>query len=140
MNRYQVFWISFALVLSGCASMPTPNPWDGLETETEQATKAIDCGQFPSPIMATEDAVTYDLDGLNSLNAYRLCSEANEANVDEHAAQIGQLKLARKGLTEAGQAQRNISLMLKEIMEEERKNNFWQKLGWAAIALAGVAL
>lgn len=140
MHRLLTCLMLFAVALSGCASTPTPNPWDGLTTETEPAVSSLDCGSFPLPSDATETSVTYDIGGLNALNAYRVCSEANEANVDEHALQIGQLKLARKGLTEAGQAQHNISLMFKEMMEEERKNNFWQKLGWAAIALAGVAL
>ncbi len=140
MKKWQIYLTLFAVALSACASTPAPNPWEGLETETEQATTAIDCGSFPMPSEAFEAYVVYDVTGLNALEAYRACSEANEANVDEHSAQISQLKLARKGLVEAGQAQYNISLMLKEMMEEERKNNFWQKLGWAAIAIAGVAL
>lgn len=127
-------------VLSGCASVPSVNPWDGLTVDTKPAATSIDCGSFPSPNEVIGDSIVYNNAGTNNLETYRACSEGNAAIVDEHALQIGQLKLARKGLTEAGQAQRNISIMLKEQMEEMRKHHFWQQLGWAAIAIAGVAL
>ena len=140
MRKWQLSLIISASLLSGCASSPAPNPWDGLTVETDPATTAIDCGSFPLPSEALEAAVVYDKAGLNALEAYRLCSEANEANVDEHAAQIGQLKISRKNLVEAGAAQRRIADLRSEILEDERKHMFWERLGLWAIALAGVAL
>ena len=111
--------VFFSLCLSACATTPQPNPWADLDTETEQAVQAIDCGQFPLPTESSDSGATYSLEGLNQLNAYRVCSESNELNMDEHAAQIGQLKISRKGLTEAGQAQYRISQMLEQIIEQE---------------------
>lgn len=127
--------------LSGCATSPPISPWAGLSVETVPAAAALDCGSFPGPSGATDEQITYDQAGVNALETYRVCAEANQGNVDEHAAQIKQLKIARKGLTEAGQAQRNIADMRAEMLEDERKHHFWQSLGyWVVIGAMGVAL
>ncbi len=136
---YRAFLISLSLVLSGCATT-TPNPWIGLDVSLEAATTPIDCGSFPLPSESTETHVVYDKSGLNALNAYRQCSEVNEAIAGEHVLQIGQLKIARKGLVEAGQAQRRISDMRQEMLKEERLSHLISTVGWAAIAIAGIVL
>ena len=130
--------ISFALV--SCASTPPVNPWDGLDVGLEPVATPLDCGSFPLPSESYKTHVVYDKAGLNDLNAYRQCSEANEGIAGEHALQIGQLKIARKGLVEAGSAQRRITDMHKQMLEEERRNHLISTIGWAAIALAGIAL
>jgi hypothetical protein len=143
MNRLLTFLIIGASLSlsSGCATSPPNNPWEGLSVETDSATAALDCGGFPAPTGTTGTEIAYDQAGVNDLEAYRVCSEANQANVDEHAAQIKQLKLARKGLTEAGQAQRNIADMRAEMLEDERKRNFFEKIGLYAVILGmGFAL
>jgi hypothetical protein len=113
----------------------------GLDTDISPATTPLDCGTFPFPSETYKTHVVYDKAGLNDLNAYRTCSEANEAIVSEHAQQIGQLKLARKGLTEAGQAQRRISDMKEQMLEDERRHNLWQTSGLYVVILAlGFAL
>jgi len=133
--------IGLNLILSGCAASPPNSPWEGLSVETDSATAALDCGGFPAPTSATGTEIAYDQAGVNDLEAYRVCSEANQANVDEHAAQIKQLKIARKGLTEAGQAQRNIADMRAEMLEDERKRNFFEKIGLYAVIIGmGLAL
>lgn len=136
-------WLMFLIVgvsLSGCATSPPESPWAGLTTDTEAATASIDCGSFPFPSSATGVEIVYDEAGVNSLEAYRVCSEANEANVDEHAAQIMQLKISRQALTEAGQAQRNIATMKQEMLEDERRHHFWSNIGqWILIIGLGAA-
>lgn len=126
--------------LSGCATGPPNSPWDGLSVETGPAAAALDCGDFPAPGGATGIEIVYDQAGVNDLEAYRVCAEANQANVAEHAAQIAQLKIARKGLTEAGQAQRNIANMKQEIIDEERRHHFFQSLGYWILIVGAVAL
>ena len=143
MSRLPTFWMVglSLLILSGCAASPPVSPGEGLSVETDSATAALDCGGFPAPTGATGTEIAYDQAGVNDLEAYRVCSEANQGNVDEHAAQIRQLKIARKGLTEAGQAQRNIADMRAEMLEDERKHHFWQSLGyWVVIGAMGFAL
>jgi len=83
----------------------------------------------------------YDKAGLNDLNAYRQCSEANEGIAGEHALQIGQLKIARKGLVEAGLAQRHIADMREEMLKDERQHHFFQSIGLYAVIIGmGFAL
>jgi len=93
------------LMISGCATS-APNPWQGLDVDLSPATDPIHC-VLPRPDDVIGQSITYTT--AHGLEAYRVCSEANEAIVIEHAAQIGQLKIARKGLVEAGRSQRRIS-------------------------------
>lgn len=138
MTRLAIFWIAGALI-SGCAT-PVPNPWDGFDSDTSQATGPVDCGSFPLPSSFDGEAIVYDKAGVNDLEAYRLCAEANEDLVREHAQQIGQLKVAKTALVEAGQAQRQVADLRKEILEEERRHWFWERLSyWAGFIVIGAA-
>jgi hypothetical protein len=124
---------------SGCTSTPPENPWDDLTTETDPAATAIDCGKFPAPTAASDAEIVYDKAGVNELEAYRVCSEANAAMTDEHAAQIGELKTSRKSLVAAGQSQRTIADMRETMLKDERSHHFWQSLGYWVIIIAAVA-
>ena len=135
--------LALFLMVGGLASCTSQqiSPWDGLTTETEPATKAIDCGSFPFPSDFNDSQVVYDQSGVNNLEAYRLCSEANENIANENAAMVDQLKLARKGLTEAGRSQRNIADLRQEMLEDERKHNFFEKIGLYVVIIGmGIAL
>lgn len=138
MKRLILSLISF-VVLSGCSSTPPNNPWNTLTTETTSAASPLDCGSFPLPTESYQTHVVYNKASLNDLNDYRQCSEANEAIASEHALQIGQLKLARKGLTEAGRSQRNIADMRQTMLDDERRHNFFQSIGLYAVII-GLAL
>ena len=140
--RISLIFLIIGLSLSaGCATQAPESPWTAVTTETGAATAALDCGSFPAPTTATGVEIGYDQAGTNALEQYRLCSEANQANVDEHAAQIGQLKVSRAALVEAGQAQRNIADMRAQMLEDERKHNFWTSIGyWVVIVAMGLAL
>lgn len=127
-------------VLSGCATTQVENPWDDLSTETDPAATSLDCGSFPLPSGATETGIEYNKAGTNNLEAYRQCAEANQAIVDLHAAQIGELEISRAALVEAGQSQRNIAQMRQEMLDDERQHHFWQSLGyWVMIIALGAA-
>lgn len=128
---------TFLLVgaLSACAA-PIPNPWQGLDVDLSPATTPIHC-VMPLPDVVEGQSITYTTSV--ALEAYRVCANANEAIVTEHAAQIGQLKLARKGLVEAGQAQRHISDMKQTMLDDERRHNLYMSVGYWAVIL-GLAL
>ena len=79
--------------------------------------------------------IVYDVDGVNALEAYRTCSEANQTIASENALQVDQLKIARKGLTEAGQAQRNIADMRQQMLEDERRHHLIQSVGYWVVML-----
>ena len=134
-------------VLSGCATQ-VPSPFRDLTMDISPAVGPIDCGKLPLPSSVSDtdndgeiDTISYDEDGSNALEAYRACSEDNTDIVYQHAAQILQLKIARKGLTEAGIAQRNIADMKQDMLEQERRHNFWNNLGlYVVIVGMGFAL
>ena len=146
--------------LSGCATQPPPNPWESLEPPSGNAVKPIECGDFPFPsavymkdqpvldengrqvkridntrFFYAEDLIVYDNAAVNALEAYRTCSEANYSIAETHAMQIDELKLATRGLIDAGKAQRRISDMRAEIIEDERRHNFYEKISLYAIIL-----
>jgi hypothetical protein len=137
MKKFLTFLIAGSL--SACVTAPPENPWDDLTVETDPAATPVDCGQFPAPTSATGTEIAYDQAGVNELEAYRVCSEANAAIADEHAAQIGELKTSRAALVEAGQSQRNIAEMRQEMLQDERQHHFWQSLGYWVIIIAAVA-
>ena len=129
------YTIILALLLSGCATV-TPNPWIGLDTDLSIATTPIHC-VMPLPDEVIGQSIVYETSV--PLEAYRVCSEANEDIVSEHALQIHQLKLARKGLTEAGQAQRRIADMKQTMLNDERRHNLYMSVGYWVVIL-GLAL
>ena len=138
MNRLLILLISFGILVS-CATT-SPNPWEGLDTSVSPAAAPIDCGGFPVPTETIGDSLVYDNAGGNALNDYRKCSEANEGIAGEHAAQIGQLKIARKALVEAGQSQRNIAEMRQTMLADERRHHLFQSAGYWVLILGAVAL
>ena len=133
MRKWLIFSIA-GVVLSGCATT-AENPWDGLTVDTDPAATSVDCGQFPLPSEVIGNAIVYDQAGVNDLEAYRACSEANKGIVDAHAAQIGHLKVARAALVDPGQSQRNIAQMRQEMLGDERRHNFYEKFGLYAVII-----
>ncbi len=137
MRKLALFLIA-GVALSGCVSTPD-NPWDGLTVDRSAAAEPVDCGSFPMPTEVIGESIVYE--DANALEAYRKCSEANEAIAEQHAMQIDQLKTAQQHLIEAGQAQRSIADMREEMLEDERKHNFFQTIGyWIVIIGMGSAL
>lgn len=139
MKKLLIFLISFAS-LSGCATQ-APDPWEGLDVDMSEAATSIDCGSFPMPDSTTDSVAIYDKAGMNELNAYRKCGDDQAKLVDEHSQQIDELKIVRKSLTEAGQAQANIASMKQEMLDDERKHNFYTTIGyWVLIVGLAAAL
>lgn len=120
-----------------CASVPE-NPWDGLTVDTVPAAQPLDC-VWPAPNDVIGDSVVFDNAGVNDLDDYKQCSEDNAAIVTEHAAQIAELKVARKALVESGQSQRNIAEMRAEMLEDERRHNFYTSIGYWVVIIGLVA-
>ena len=140
MRKQLIIFCLAGAALSGCASAPV-DPWAELTVDESPAALAVDCGSFPLPDAVNGDNLVYSNAGANDLEAYRRCSEANAAIVQQHALQIGQLKRSRAALVDAGRSQRNIATMRQEMLEDERKHQFWQSVGyWAVIIGMGLAL
>jgi len=144
MKKWLIFWIA-GLSLSACASAPDPNPWDEQVTETEPATRSVDCGRFPMPTEVREEngqivAITYNAEKTNDLERYRQCMGDNAGIADDNALTIDELKIVRKALVRAGAAQYNIAEMRETMLEDERKHHLWKSLGYWVLILGAVAL
>ena len=127
-------------VLSSCATVPAENPWQDLTVDEKPAATPIRCGAFPVPSGVTADTIVYDQAGTNDLEAYRVCAKANEALVEAHSQQIGQLKVTRRALVEAGQSQRRIAELRLTMLEDERRHHFWSGLGYWVLIAGAIAL
>ncbi len=124
-------------LLSGCATT-APNPWADLDVDLSAATAPLHC-VMPLPDEVIGQSIVYNTS--HALEAYRVCTEANAAIATEHVLQIAQLKLARQGLTEAGQAQSNIAAMKQQMLDDERRHNFFEKIGLYVVIIGlGAAL
>ena len=121
--------------LSGCATTPTPDPWANVEVDQTEAQQPVRLPEWPQETSETEDEVTFDLSGARALADYRIIGEGNTELAEEHAAQIDDLKDAVLSLVEGGRAQRRIADLRLEILEEERRHHFIEKMGLYALAL-----
>jgi len=127
-------WLLLCLVggLLACATPPV-NPWDSIEVPSEAIETPLPCDELPEP-EALDDI------GKGRIEAMHECAMANYDIASEHVTQIKKLRLATRDLIEAGQAQRRISDMHKQMLEEERRSHLISTIGWAALAVAGIAL
>ena len=124
--------------LSGCATTPTPDPWATVEVDESPAQQPVRLPEWPQEASSTEDEVTFDLSGARALAAYRIAGEGNTELAEEHAAQIDDLRRAAATLVETGQAQRRVADLRLEILEEERRHHFIEKISLYALALLGL--
>jgi len=84
--------------------------------------------------------IVYSNAGVNDLDAYRTCSEANAGIAGENAKTVDELKIARKALVEAGQAQRAVAELRSQIIEDERQARMWERVQyWFLIVVFGAA-
>jgi len=87
--------------------------------------------------------VTFDLEGARRLETWRVIGSGNTEIAAAHADQVDDLRDAARSLVEAGQAQRTVAEMRREILEEERRAHAIEKIGyWSAmlLLLVGVAV
>ena len=139
MKRLAILWTAGAL-LSGCISAPAPNPWDTVDVAPTATTRPLPLGKFPQPASFDDNTITYDASGVGELDAYRDRAEANTIVADSHADQVIELKAATRALVEAGKAQRRVADLNKEILADERRHWFWERLSyWAGLILIGAS-
>lgn len=66
---------------------------------------------------------------------------ANYDIANEHITQIEEMRDAAENLIDAGQHQRHIAEMKQEMLDDERKRNFFEKIGLYALIIGmGLAL
>ena len=121
-------------VLLGCATAPAANPWDSVEIPSEVIETPLPCYELPEPVVLDDI-------GQGRIDAMRECAMANYDIASEHIVQIESMRDATRDLVDAGQHQRRIAEMKQEMLNDERKSNFFEKIGLYAVILGmGLAL
>lgn len=113
--------------LLACAT-PTPNPWETVEVPSEVIETPLPCAELPAP-------EAFDEVGKGRIAAMRECAGANYDIANEHIAQIEEMREAVTNLVEAGSHQRAIADMRAEMLHEERKHHFYEKIGLYAVII-----
>jgi len=122
-----------AFLLVGCVA-PQVNPWDSIEVPSEAIETPLPCDELPEPI-ALDDI------GKGRILAMRECAMANYDITIEHITQIEEMRDAAESLIVAGKHQRRIAEMKQEMLDDERKRNFFEKIGlYALILVMGISL
>ncbi len=127
------FIVLFSILITSCATAPAENPWDSVEIPSEAIETPLPCDELPAPLALDEI-------GKGRIDAMRVCAMANYDIASEHVTQIEEMRDATQNLVEAGQHQRRIAEMFKQMMEEGRRTHFWQRLGWLLLFGGSLAL
>jgi len=130
-------------MLVGCATNTSPNPWDDLQVSADPAQRAVTLPEWPAPVSFTSDTVTFDLDGAKSLERFQIVAEGNTDIAEANADEIDALNRAAAALIEAGQRQRALTELQREILEDERRRHFIEKVGYwfgFAVIIAAASL
>lgn len=141
--RSQVAGASLSLILlsSGCVTSPSPDPWASITLTDKIPAQPIQLVEWPEPAEVTEARVSFDLEGATALLKFQTIAEGNTEIAKAHAAQIVELQKALAGMLEAGRAQRRVSDLRLEILQEERQQHLIEKIGLYVLMVAtlGVA-
>jgi len=101
---------------------------------TEAIEAPLPCSELPEP-------KSFDDIGKGRIQAMRDCADANYDIASEHVIQIEHMRDSVQNLTDAGQAQYNIAQMKQEMLDDERKHNFYTSIAyWVVIIALGAAL
>lgn len=95
---------------------------------------------WPEPVSETDETVTFDLDGATALLKFQTTAEGNTKIAKAHAAQIVELQHALAGMLEAGRAQRRVSDLRLEILQEERRQHVIEKVGLYVLMIATIGV
>ena len=127
------------VLISGCSTVQT-NPWDAVELDETPVEAPLALPELPKPTIVG-DTVVLDSGEAALIRAYGIIARANTTMAEEYSKSINERKRANTALVEAGQAQRIQSEMRLEMLEDERRHNFFTSIGyWVVIIALGVSL
>ena len=138
MKRYLKLFLAGVLI-SGCASEPT-NPWNDIELDETPVEAPLALPELPKPTIVGE-TVVLDASQAAQVRSYGIIARANTVMAEEYSKSINERKRANTALVEAGKAQRAQSEMRLEMLEDERRHNFFTSIGyWVIIVALGISL
>lgn len=138
MKHYLRLFLVGALI-SGCAAAPT-NPWDDVQVDVTPVEDPLALPGLPVPTIEG-DKVVLTAPQAAQVREYGIIARANTDMAGEYAGSINERKRANAALVDAGKAQRVQSEIRLEMLEDERRHNFFEKIGLYIVIIAlGVSL
>ena len=130
--------ICLSVCVLSCAT-PADN-WD-IKVPDSAVPKVIELPAFPDPIESNNDMAVYSKDAVKEMVLYTIAAKANTGAGEELAEEVKDLRRGAEKLVEMGKIQENISNMKGEALDDERKHNFFEKIGLYVVIIGmGVAL
>lgn len=137
MKRLAILLI--AGIVAGCATTPTPSPWNIPKIE-DAATQPADLPTLPEAQVIRSDGVEYlafTRGGAGVLQAFVETAESNTEIAAANAAALDATSEGYNSLIDAGASQRRLADLRQELLEEERRAH--KVDSWLYRALLGVA-
>lgn len=136
--------LASSLALLGCyAPLARENPWEGLRRASDGVVEPLPLPDLPTPIVLERDGqelVAFDGEGRRSLLELVEVAEANTQIADELRSALQEQDTAYNALVDAGAAEYRLSEMREEMLREERRARFVERIGhWVLIGVLGVA-
>ena len=127
------------ILASGCATTQQ-NPWNDIEIDETPVEAPLTLPELPKPTIVG-DTVVLNPSQAAQIRAYGIISRANTVMAEEYSRSINERKRANTALVGAGKAQRAQAEILREQLQDERRHNFFEKIGLYIVVIAlGVAL
>jgi hypothetical protein len=90
------------------------------------------------PFTVTDDGFLYGRTGVDCLESYFIIAEGNTDIGEALSKQVALLKQERNELILAGRSQRKVADLRQNIIEQERRQHWFEKAGLYAIMLFGL--
>ena len=135
-------WLILCLVgssLTGCATAPDENVWIGIDVPADPAVRPDPLPDRPIPLIR-DGGLLFTGDQIRALEEYFILAESAEDIAHANADQIDELRKAAAALVDAGEAQFKVAAIRRQIIEEERRQHTFEKVGLYGIILAVIGV
>ena len=120
--------------VSACSSNPV-NPWDSIEIDETPVEAPLALPKLPKPEIVG-DAVILTGSQAEQVREYGIIARTNTTMAEEYSKAINERQRANTALVGAGKAQRAQAEILREQLQDERRHNFFEKIGLYIVVIA----
>ena len=142
-NRWLIFWILGASLLTACSSAPLELPACDIPAPMVEVGHAVSVPEMPVETSRTDTSATFDRAGIVRLTQVRVAAETNKRVAEENALAIEARNDEVNALIECSRYQKVWMEVREEMLKAERfdhtMDNYWHRaiilLGALAVAL-----
>ena len=143
MNRWLIYWILGASLLTACSTTPTELPTCEIPGPSPEVGQPVSVPEMPVEASRTLDTATFDRDGIVQLTQLRVAAVTNEAVAAENAAALTARNTEVNELIECARYAGIWMEVREESLEQERQDHLMDNLmrnGLILLLAAGLAL